>query len=275
VDLPIFIASSLRIPTDCPNEYWFAGAIKDAPIPLVKGPHTGLPLPATAELVLEGECVEGDTALEGPFGEWPGYYVSEQAPAQAVRVQSVLHRNAPIILGRPPLRPPSSQALIRNVFRSAVSWNEIERAGVTGIRGVWYHEAGGDGFLRVLALTPQYEGHSLQAANLLLHTNNGLMNGKYAIVVDEDVDPTDLDEVMWAVSTRTDPATALTLVHGLATVPLDPANRPGQTTMTRLIIDACRPFARRANYPEALDATSPESLAALQRKWPQLCAGPD
>ncbi len=270
VDLPVFIAASLRIPPDCPNEYWFAGAIKDAPIPVVKGPVTGLPLPATAEFVLEGECREGDTAPEGPFGEWPGYYVSRRADCQAMRVQAVFHRHEPILLGRPPIRPPSSQALVRNVFRSALSWNEIERAGVRGIRGVWYHEAGGDGFLRVLALRQEYEGHALQAAHLLMTTNNGLMNGKYAIVVDEDVDPTDLGEVMWAVTTRTDPATSLTLVQGLATVPLDPGNRPGQRTMPRLIIDACRPFARRAEFPETLDVPSRETVAALQAKWPQL-----
>ena len=105
----VFIAASLRIPTDCPNEYWFAGAIKDSAIPIVKGPTTGLPLPATAELVLEGECTQGDTALEGPFGECPGYYVSKQAPAQAVRVKAVLHRHEPILLGRPPIRPQSDR----------------------------------------------------------------------------------------------------------------------------------------------------------------------
>jgi UbiD family decarboxylase len=270
VDLPVFIAASLRIPTDCPNEYWFAGAIKDAAIPIVKGPTTGLPLPATAELVLEGECTQGDTALEGPFGEWPGYYVSKQAPAQAVRVKAVLHRHQPILLGRPPIRPPSSQALIRNIFRAAVSWNEIERAGVGGIRGVWYHEAGGDGFLRVLSLSPQYEGHSLQAANLLMSTNNGLMNGKYAIVVDDDVDPTDLNEVMWAVATRTDPSRNMHLLHGLATIPLDPANEPGQRTMPRLIVDACRPFGRRNEFAETLDVPDRETIAALLAKWPQL-----
>jgi UbiD family decarboxylase len=270
MDLPMFIAASLRIPPDCPDEYWFAGAIKDEPVALVEGPYTGLPLPATAELVLEGECVEGDLAMEGPFGEWPGYYVSRRAPSQAIRVKTVLYRHEPIILGRPPIRPPSSQALIRNVFRSAVSWNEMERAGLSGLRGVWYHEAGGDGFLRVLSIRQEYEGHGIQAAQLLLHTRNGLQNGKYVIVVDDDVDPTDLGEVMWAVTTRTDPASALHLVNGLATISLDPANRPGQTTMARLIVDACRPFSRRADSPETLDVPSREAIAALQAKWPQL-----
>jgi hypothetical protein len=59
-------------------------------------------------------------------------------------------------------------------------------------------------------------------------------------------------------------------VNGLATVPLDPANRPGQTTMPRLIVDACRPFARRGDFPPTLDVPSRDTLAALEKKWPQL-----
>jgi hypothetical protein len=71
-----------------------------------------------------------------------------------------------------------------------------------------------------------------------------------------------------------DAATALHLVNGLATVPLDPAIRPGQTTMARLIVDACRPFARRGDFPATLDVPSRDTLAALEKKWPQLARIP-
>jgi 4-hydroxy-3-polyprenylbenzoate decarboxylase len=110
----------------------------------------------------------------------------------------------------------------------------------------------------------------VQAAQVLLHCSTGLGNAKYVIVVDDDVDPTDLDQVMWAVVTRSDPSTALTLVAGLPTSPLDPSNAEGQSTMTRLIIDACRPIRSRAAYPAVLETPGTKVIAALKEKWPEL-----
>lgn len=269
-ELAAYIAASLKIPPECPDEYWFAGAINGRPMATVRGPWSGLPLPASAELVLEGECIEGDELPEGPFGEWTGYYGRPQAPTQAIRLKRVLFRDHAIILGRPPIRPPSSQALIRNIFRSALAWNQLEKAGVSNIRGVWFHEAGGDGLLRIVSLTPQHAGHSVQAAQVLLHCSTGLGNAKYVIVVDDDVDPTNLEQVMWAVVTRSDPSSALTLVAGLPTSPLDPSNAEGQSTMTRVIIDACRPIRSRAAYPAVLELPGAKSIAALKEKWPEL-----
>ena len=110
---------------------------------------------------------------------------------------------------------------------------------------------------------------------MLLHCSTGLGNGKYVIVVDDDVDPIDLAQVMWAVVTRSDPSTSLTIVAGLPTSPLDPSNAEDQSTMTRLIIDACRPIRMRAGYPAVLEIPDAKMISALKNKWPELqrCIG--
>src|SRR5581483_9157447 len=79
-------------------EYDFAGGVAGRPLEVVNGPITGLPIPAGAEIVLEGEILP-DLRLEGPFGEFHGYYASGARPEPVIRVKAVYHRHNPILLG--------------------------------------------------------------------------------------------------------------------------------------------------------------------------------
>ena len=90
------------------SEYEFAGAIKDAPIEVIAGPKTGLPLPAHAEVIFEGEILppDGEALLEGPFGEFTGYYAANKRPHPVTLINAIHHRNDPIVLGSPPMKPP-------------------------------------------------------------------------------------------------------------------------------------------------------------------------
>jgi UbiD family decarboxylase len=87
-------------------EYDYAGALREAPVEVIRAPYTGLPVPASSEIVLEGEIppLEEESAPEGPFGEWPGYY-THTGQECIVRVRRIMHRNHPILLGNPPLLP--------------------------------------------------------------------------------------------------------------------------------------------------------------------------
>ena len=78
-DPALFIAGFEYLPEGA-SEYEFAGAIKGAPLDVAAAPLTGLPVPARAEIVLEGTCIAGETLPEGPFGEFTGYYASEKRP---------------------------------------------------------------------------------------------------------------------------------------------------------------------------------------------------
>src|SRR6185437_10215569 len=106
-DPALFIAGFEYLPAG-QSEYQFAGAIKGEPIDVFPGPVTRLPVPAYAESVLEGFLLPMSemTLEEGPFGEFTGYYASEKRPCPVMDVKAVYHRNDPILLGSPPLKPP-------------------------------------------------------------------------------------------------------------------------------------------------------------------------
>ena len=108
---PAFLsAASMEFPYGyC--EYDFVGALQGEPVQVIEGPYSGLPIPADSEIVLEGEIVPGEVKQEGPLGEWTGYYVGIPEEKPLIRVHSVLHRNDPIILGAPPVRPPAEHSV--------------------------------------------------------------------------------------------------------------------------------------------------------------------
>jgi 4-hydroxy-3-polyprenylbenzoate decarboxylase len=108
-------------------------------VEVIEGELTGLPVPATAEIVLEGECIKGEERTEGPFGEWTGYYGSSARPEPVVKIQSVMYRDDPIILGY--------ARKWRAPLKAALVWDDLEKAGVPDVRGVWYHEAAGAAYL--------------------------------------------------------------------------------------------------------------------------------
>jgi len=114
-------------------------------VEVTEGVTTDLPIPATAEVVLEGEMLPPDegTQIEGPFGEMSGYYGGGARPAPVTVIKSVLYRNDPIILGSPPGRPPAELGWYRSYLRSALIWDEMEKAGVPDVKGVWLTVSGG------------------------------------------------------------------------------------------------------------------------------------
>ena len=86
-------------------------------------PLTGLPIPADSEIAIEGEVLPNDLMPEGPFGEWTGYYASNQPAVPVIRVKAVYHRNDPILCGFPLLKPSSGDNLHFSLMLSALIWN--------------------------------------------------------------------------------------------------------------------------------------------------------
>ena len=105
----LWTASSNPIPSGV-GEYEYTGWLRGRPTDVIDGPVTGLPIPAAAEIVLEGELVPPNKKCrqEGPFGEWPGYYAHGAREEPIIRVKGLYFRNDPIIAGAPPLKPPSA-----------------------------------------------------------------------------------------------------------------------------------------------------------------------
>ena len=258
------------------SEYRWAGGIVGRPIETVRGEFTGLPLPASAEIVIEGRCPppSEESRLEGPFGETIGYYASEPDQRPVIHVDAVHYRREPILVGSPPLRPPASSSA-SYLFRAANLWNQMERAGIPDIRGVWMHPSGASSALAVVSITQRYAGHVKQVGMAAMTGTAGAgLVGRYVIVVDDDIDPSDVDQVLWAVAMRSDPEESIDVVRQTTAAYLDPRIPPEKRashdySMSRAIIDACRPYRWRDQFPRPV-GTSPELQAQVLHDWPQL-----
>ncbi|MFL5083532.1 MAG: UbiD family decarboxylase [Xanthobacteraceae bacterium] len=248
------------------SEFDYAAGHRGIAYDVVASEIHGLPMPAHAEIVLEGELQEGVTAREGPFGEFTGYYASSPSEQPVVHVRRVYYRNDPILSIASPMRPPSDFSFSKCVMKAGMIWDEVERAGLSGVAGVWVHEFGGARMFNVIAIKQAYPGHARQAGMLAASCQSGSYLGRFVVVVDEDVDPTDIFDVLWAMCTRCDPAGDIDFIRRTWSGPLDPMLDQASSTNSRAVIDACRPYERLADFPPVARA-SPELIAQVKAKF--------
>ena len=195
--------------TEVPNtisEYAYAGAMVGQKLRVVRGQVTGLPMPADA----------GDRRRRldppGPRAAARGRSVNGPATTRArsdrcphIDIERLYFRNDPIILGAPPGKPPNDYSYMRALLKSAMIQDELGKVGVRDVRGVWAHETGGGRLLIVVSIKQRFCGHSRQAGYITAQCQAAAYMNRFVIVVDDDVDPMNLEEVMWAVSTRCEP----------------------------------------------------------------------
>jgi len=253
------------------SELDIIGGIRGEPVDVIKGRFTGLPIPANAEIAIEGFVEPGNLRAEGPFGEWTGYYASDVRDEPVLDIKAIYHRDDPILLGCPPLRPPDEICRYRAIMRSALLRENIAQAGVPDVTAAWAHESGSARLLLAVAIKQRYPGHAAQAGHIASMCHVGAYCGRYVIVVDDDIDVSDLDEVMWAVVTRSDPESSIDIIKKAWSTPLDPRLDPrqrelGDYTNSRAIIDACRPWHWRKEFPK-VNMPSPELAKRAREKF--------
>lgn len=259
------------------SEFDVIGGMRGTPVEVIKGPVTELPIPANAEIVIEGFVDPENERIEGPFGEWTGYYASDLRPEPVLDIKAIYYRNSPILLGCPPERPPDEICRYRSVVRSALLRENIEKAGVPGVTAAWAHEVGSARLLLAVAINQRYPGHAQQAGHIASMCHVGAYCGRYTIVVDDDIDVSSLDDVIWAMITRSDPATSISIIRNAWSTPLDPRIEPerkdvGDNTNSRAVIDACRPWHWRDKFP-IVNMPSPDERALALKKFGHLFAG--
>jgi len=269
----LFMAGCVEIPLDS-CEYDWAGGIKGIPYETLIEPITGLPIPANAEIVLAGFSYPEDKLPEGPFGEWTGYYASGSRDAPVIRVEAIYHRNDPVLLCVPPEKPPWEAHRFREYLRSGLLMASVQNAGIPGVKGAWCHAAGGTRMLNIVSVKTQYAGHAMQAAHAAAACRVGASVGRLTIVVDDDIDITDLNDVMWAVCTRCDPASDLDILHNTWSNELDPRIHPDRKAAknfyaSHLVIDATMPYDWKDRFPEPIGPT-PEYKWKTRAKWGHL-----
>ncbi|MFC1872894.1 UbiD family decarboxylase [Chloroflexota bacterium] len=257
------------------SEYDYTGWLRNKPVEVVKGKITDLPLPATAEIVLEGEYMppEVESRLEGPFGEFTGYYASGARDEAVFRVKSVMYRNNPILLGAPPLVGRSSG--YQRFAYSGLMWMELDRR-VPGVKGVWIFSESGARAISAISLEQKYPGHAKQA--LMFASGYATAEPwRFIIVVDEDIDPSSISDVLWALGTRCDPETSIDILRGCRGTPLDPMLTPEMRhnrnyVHSRGLINACKPYQWIKDFPRTIKS-SPEELAKTREKWGKFLSG--
>jgi UbiD family decarboxylase len=161
---------------------------------------------------------------------------------------------------------------MRTILKSAMIFDSLVAAGIPEIKGVYAPECGGGRMLVVVSIKQRYPGHSRQAGFIASQLPSAAYMGKYTIVVDEDIDVTNLEEVIWAVCTRTDPDTSIDFIRRAWASKAEPMLRKGEPTFnSRAVIDACRPFEWISEFPKVAQA-DPEYLKVIEKKWAHLFA---
>ncbi|MFC1962484.1 UbiD family decarboxylase [Chloroflexota bacterium] len=255
----IFAAASGKFPEGA--EYSYAGAMGSEPIEVIEEEVTGLPIPADGEIVIAGWCPPGKTRKEAPFGEFTGYYGVER-DSPVIEIERVYFRSKPVIVGSPPWRSCTESSYL-NLMTNVMLERRLKGAGLTDIVAVHNQEIRGN-YVLTVSIKQKYAGEAKQIGHYLA----SLSSGRYVIVVDEDINITDPLEVLWAIGTRSDPERDIDIARRVPANPLDPLVKKslGAEFGSRAIIDACKPYEWREEFPEALEL-NPELVKQVTEKW--------
>jgi UbiD family decarboxylase len=255
------------------SELEVAGGMMGRAIELTDAECVSLPIPAHAELVVEGLLHPGDNAEEGPLGEFTGYYGRERAPQPVMEVKALHYRRSPILTAALMAKYPSCEiGAYYAIMRSARILDDLERIGVPGVVGAYAHPAAASGWgVVVVSVQQQYAGHSAQVLALASQCPAAAYFTKWIVVVDDDVDPTDFNEVLWALSTRCNPNDDLDLLRNTWSTGLDPSQFPAEARPygSKVLINACKPHRHLKQFPQStsIRRTTYERVAA---RWPEL-----
>jgi len=251
------------------SEYDLAGSIRGEPIEVVKTETNDLPVPATAEIVVEGE-VDADAFMdEGPFGEYTGYYSGVGSdPRNFIKVNCITHRNNPVFWGTTVGRAVTDTHMTMALTYGSTLWQQLVAMKIPGIQAVYCPPEGSGRFLAIISVKQMYPGHANQVLTAAISTTMGAYGLKTVIVVDEDIDPWDISRVMYALSFRAQPNRAQIIKRGRST-PLDPSLPIDARWITgRLLIDATIPYDwDEKPIPIVLD---PDVVAKVKARWADL-----
>ncbi len=263
-------ATMLAAVTPIPNslsEYAFAGLLRGQRTELVKCIGSDLCVPANAEMTLEGYIAPDDTAAEGPFGDHTGYY-NEVERFPVMTVERITHRRDPIYhstyTGRPPDEPSVLGLALNDVFVPILQTQFPE------ITDFYLPSEACSYRLAVVSIRKEYAGHARRIMFGIWSYLRQFMYTKLVIVVDEDIDVRCWPDVIWAISTRVDPARDTVFVESTPIDYLDFAS-PTAGLGSKLGIDATNKWPGEVTRPWGHPiTTSPDIVAKVDRIWAEL-----
>lgn len=234
------------------SEYEMAGAIQGEPYRIVKSQLSDLDVPWGAEVVLEGEIIAGEREYEGPFGEFTGHYSGGRS-MPIIKIKRVYHRNNPIFEHLYLGMPWTECDYMIGINTCVPLYQQLKEAypnEIVAVNAMYTH-----GLIAIVSTKTRYGGFAKAVGMRALTTPHGLGYCKMVIVVDEDVDPFNLPQVMWALSTKMHPKHDAVIIPDLSVLPLDPGSNPSGITH-KMILDATTPVApeTRGHYLQPLDS---------------------
>src|SRR5215469_2914822 len=255
------------------SELDVAGGLMGRPVELTEAEFVSLPIPAAAEIVIEGFARPGEAAEEGPLGEFTGYYGGVRSPQPIIDIKAVHCRHSPIMTAALMARYPSCEiGAYYAIMRSARILDDLENIGVPGVVAAYAHPAAASGWGMVtVALRQQYPGHAAQVLALAAQCPAAAYYSKWIIAVDEDVDPTDFDQVMWALSSRCNPSEDMDFQRNTWSTGLDPSQYPPEVRPygSKVLINACKPHRFIKQFPRST-LLREETYKRVAARWSEL-----
>jgi UbiD family decarboxylase len=253
--------------SDALDEFAVAGALRGEPLDLVPCETIPLEVPATAEIVLEGEIPANSLEREGPFGEYTGY-MGPAGDQPFFQIKCMTYRNKPLYQAFISQMPPSESSCIRGVGREWPLFKHLKDTLRIPIKDLRLKESGGSGAYLVISLKKQFDGQVRQLMYGAWSLRTGF--GKITVVVDEDIDVWDDFAVDWALSWHVRPDSDVYIEKDVQAVGLDPSQAPASVPQhhpsrylgSRIGIDA----TRKHEYP-AISLPPQEHLDLVAGHW--------
>jgi 4-hydroxy-3-polyprenylbenzoate decarboxylase len=232
------------------SEYDAAGALNGAPLELVQAETVDLLIPARAEIAIEGHIRTDLLEMEGPFGEYGGYVGAEDYQ-MIFEVSAITHRTKPILQAFISEMPPSESSCLRKFGFEGFLEEEL-RLKSPNMRKVTVPEMSGSQNMAIISFHNPVAGEVWNALRAAASSRN-MPLWKWVIAVDDDIDPEDLESVLWALSWRVQPHKDVQVQRGRNT-DLDPSGAPVESSFTdrtfpgglggsQILIDATRNWA--------------------------------
>ncbi|PTN11441.1 4-hydroxy-3-polyprenylbenzoate decarboxylase [Nitrosomonas aestuarii] len=264
---PATILGAVTPVPDTLSEYQFAGLLRGSKTEVVKCIGNDLQVPASAEMVLEGAIYPDETALEGPYGDHTGYY-NEQETFPVFTIERITMRRNPIYhstyTGKPPDEPAILGVALNEVFVPLLQKQFPE------ITDFYLPPEGCSYRMAVVSMKKQYAGHSKRVMFGIWSFLRQFMYTKFIIVTDDDVNIRDWKEVIWAITTRVDPARDTLIVENTPIDYLDFAS-PVSGLGGKMGLDATNKWPGETNRewgtPIAMDEVIKQKVDAI---WDEL-----
>lgn len=262
----IGMASVTKVPYGL-SEFAVAGRLRGEPVELVRCEVIDLEVPATAEIVIEGQIRPNQLEHEGPFGEYTGY-MGPAGDAYVVDVKCITHRHNPILQVFFSQMPPSESSCMRSIGREAAIFKHLVEDLHLPVKDVRLKESGGAAAYMAISLSKEHPGQVHQVAWAAWAVDPAL--GKIVVVVDDDIDIRDDFALDWAISFRVQPARDCYIIPNTSSIRLDPSVAPADVPQltrqrehsSKLLIDATR---KHAFPPPAMPP--PEHLEKVLACW--------